>query len=120
MHSPLAGELLTRERILGWAGQFGAAVLVLAAWNRQLRGKVPNGVVLSTSWLLLSTGLAERVLWGVGRHGQGFGSTAGEDRCVSEQELPCSRKGQELVGMLTQAGQGIVSHVQPRNLRFPM
>lgn len=117
---PLAGELLTRERILGSIGQFGAAVLVLAAWNRQLRGKVPNGVVLSTSWLLLSTGLGERVLWVEGTHGKGFGSTAGADRCVSEQCLPCSRTGQELVGTLGQAGQGSVSLVQPRSLRFPM
>lgn len=85
MHLPLAGELHTRERILGSAGQFGAAVLVLAGWNRQLRGKVPNGIVLSTSWLLLSTGLGERVLWRVGKQGKGFGSAAGADWYVSEQ-----------------------------------
>lgn len=98
MHLPLAGELHARERILGSAGQFGVAVLVLAAWNRQLRGKVPNGVVLSTSWLLLSTGLGERVLWRAGKRRKGFGSAAAADRCVSEQGLPCSRMGQELVG----------------------
>lgn len=42
--------------------------------------------------------------------------------CVSELWLPCSRigMGQELVGMLIQAGQGSVSHQQPRNLGFPM
>lgn len=115
---PLAGELHTRERILGSAGQFGAAVLVLAAWNRQLRGKVPNGVVLSTSWLLLSTGLGERVLWGEEAR-EGVWQHCWS-RQVSEQCLPCSRMGQELVGMLIQAGQGSVSLVQPRNLRFPM
>lgn len=31
MYLPLAGELHARERILGTAGQFGAAALVLAA-----------------------------------------------------------------------------------------
>lgn len=31
MYLPLAGKLLTRERILGTARQFGAAALVLAA-----------------------------------------------------------------------------------------
>lgn len=83
MHLPLAGELHARDRILGSAGQFGVALLVLAAWNRQLRGKVPNGVVLSTSWLLLSTGLGERVLWRAGKRRKGFGNNAGADRCLS-------------------------------------
>ena len=78
----------------------------------QPRVKVPNGVVLSTSWLLLSRGLKGRVLQRVGKCRKGFGRTAGAGGCVSEpcstalsSDRPAAGWGQELDEMLTQAGQ---------------
>lgn len=74
--------------------------------------KVPNWVVLSTSWLLLSRRLKGRVLQRVGKCRKRFGRTAGAGGGVSEpcsmvlsSDRPAVGWGQELVEMLTQAGQ---------------
>lgn len=109
MYLPLAGELHTRERILGTARQLGAAGLVLAAWNRQPRVKVPNGSVLNTSWLLLSGALKETALQRAGKRREGVGRTAGADGCVSElrgaeQWPPCDGMGMG-IGWDAHAGQ---------------
>lgn len=73
---------------------------------------MPNEVALSTSWLLLSTGLKGRVLRSVGKCRKGFGRTAGAGGGVSEpcstalsSDRPAAGWGWELVEMLTSVGQ---------------